>query len=186
MKITGVRKAESMKRAKNSGLIKIIGKPATVQKKADELGATYQINSQNGLVMNDDNAESRRLVEQCYRTTSTMVNPIVDWTDEDVWQFLKHYGCNSNPLYECGYRRIGCVGCPMAAKYRYFEFVRYPKYKANYIRAFDRMLLNMNEHKSWKTGKDVFKWWMGENVNQLTFDDLDEMGAEYDYFWVNQ
>lgn len=186
VKITGVRKAESMKRAKNSGLIKIIGKPATVQKKADEIGATYQITNQSGLVMNDDNAESRRLVEQCYRTTSTMVNPIVDWTDEDVWQFLKHYGCNSNPLYECGYRRIGCVGCPMAAKHRYFEFARYPKYKANYIRAFDRMLLNMNEHKSWKTGKDVFKWWMGENANQLTFDDLDEMGAEYDYFWVNQ
>ena len=33
------------------------------------------------------------MVEHCYRTRKTMVNPIVDWTDEDVWEFLTHYGC---------------------------------------------------------------------------------------------
>lgn len=47
------------------------------------------------------------MVEHCYRTRKTMVNPIVDWTDEDVWEFLTHYGCKSNPLYECGFKRIG-------------------------------------------------------------------------------
>ena len=43
-----------------------------------------------------------------------MINPIVDWTDEDVWQFLKHYGCECNPLYCKGYCRVGCIGCPLA------------------------------------------------------------------------
>ncbi|MCM1220349.1 MAG: phosphoadenosine phosphosulfate reductase family protein [Lachnospiraceae bacterium] len=88
MKITGVRAAESVNRAKNGGLIKIIGKPKTVQKMAENLGADYEITQQNGLVMNMDNNENRRLVEHCYRTTSTMINPILDWSDSDVWEFL--------------------------------------------------------------------------------------------------
>lgn len=92
MLITGVRSAESVNRAKKAGMIKIIGKPKTVQKMAENLGAEYEINQAGGLVMNMDNDENRRLVEHCYRTTMTMINPILDWTDADVWEFLKHYG----------------------------------------------------------------------------------------------
>lgn len=108
-----------------------------------------------------------------------MVNPIVEWEDREVWSFLKYYGCKSNPLYECGYKRIGCIGCPMAGKSRYAEFERYPKYKENYIKAFDRMLVRLNEkalnrNVQWQSGEDVFKWWMGEDSNQLN---LFEMGV---------
>ena len=113
VKVTGVRKAESVSRAQNSGVVKIIGKPRTVEKTAIEAGADYEISPKSGIVMNTDNAASKRVVEQCYRTTSTLINPIVDWSDRDVWEFLGHYGCKSNPLYECGFKRIGCIGCPM-------------------------------------------------------------------------
>lgn len=113
VKITGVRWAESNRRKENSDLVKIIGKPKTTQKFADNIGADYFVTKQGGLIMNDDNDKSRRMVEQCYRTTSTMVNPIVDWTDKEIWDFLRHYGCRSNPLYQCGQKRIGCIGCPM-------------------------------------------------------------------------
>lgn len=175
--ITGVRWAESNKRKKNAGTVKIIGKPKTTQKLAEEIGAGYNINRRDGLIMNDDNDESRRMVEQCYRTTKTIVNPIIDWTDEDVWEFLQHYGCKSNPLYECGFKRIGCIGCPMAGKHRYVEFERYPTFKHNYIAAFDRMLkrrkeLGKNANKDWETGLDVFRWWLQEDFRQITFDDL--------------
>ncbi len=176
VKITGVRWAESKNRRESAGTVKIIGKPKTTQKMANEIGIKYHVNRQGGLIMNDDNDESRRMVEHCYRTTSTMVNPIIDWTDDDVWEFLRHYGCRSNPLYDCGFKRIGCVGCPMAAsKYRYAEFRRYPKYKNNYIKSFDRMLTERRKNNlptEWQSGEDVFRWWMGEDVNQITFDDL--------------
>ena len=95
-----------------------------------------------------------------------------------VGDFLHYYGCKSNPLYECGFNRIGCIGCPVAGKHRYVEFERYPKYKQNYINAFDRMLerrkqLGKDAGMSWQTGQDVFRWWLGEDFNQLTFDDLE-------------
>lgn len=176
VKVTGVRWAESKNRQESAGTVKIIGKPKTTQKMADKIGAKYQVSRQGGLIMNDDNDESRRMVEHCYRTTSTMVNPIVDWTDDDVWEFLRHYGCRSNPLYECGFKRIGCIGCPMASKHRYTEFRLYPKYKNNYIKSFDRMLIerkNGDLPTEWQSGEEVFKWWMQEDPNQITFDDLE-------------
>ncbi len=110
--VTGVRWSESACRKEHSDVVQMIGKPKTTQKLADEIGAEYRVTNQGGLVMNDDNSESRRMVELCYRTNKTIVNPIVDWTDEDVWEFLRHNGCRSNPLYECGFKRIGCIGCP--------------------------------------------------------------------------
>lgn len=175
--ITGVRWAESKNRKTNGGTIKILGRPKTTQKLAEEIGADYDVTHQGGLIMNDDNDVSRRMVEQCYRTTKTIVNPIIDWTDDDVWEFLRHYGCKSNPLYECGFKRIGCIGCPMAGRHRYIEFERYPVYKHNYIAAFDRMLkhrevLGKPANKGWETGLDVFRWWIGEDFRQITFDDL--------------
>ena len=53
------------------------------------------------------------------------------------------------------------------------EFLRYPKYKENYIRAFDRMIARRAErglpivHKS---GEECFTWWVGDNPNQIAFD----------------
>lgn len=163
--ITGVRWSESTRRKEHSDLIQFIGKPKTTQRLAEEIGADYKVTNQGGVILNTDNDESRRMVELCYRTRKTIVNPIIDWTDEDVWEFLNHYGCKSNPLYECNFKRVGCIGCPMAASHRKYEFEMYPKYKIAYIKAFDRMITRRIErglpvNDSWKTGEDVFNWWM--------------------------
>ena len=100
-----------------------------------------------------------------------MVNPIVDWTDSDVWEFLNHYGCKSNPLYQCGAKRIGCIGCPMQTSKRMIqEFDLYPKYKSLYIRTFEKMLKAHPERNyTWKSGIEVFDWWTGFDSNQLMF-----------------
>lgn len=128
--------------------------------------------------MNDDNDKSRRFVEHCYRTTTTLLNPIVEWSDNDVFDFLKHYGCEGNPLYQCGFKRIGCIGCPMANKHRYTQFRLYPIYRQNYVKAFDRMLDHRIEkglEVKWENGEEVMKWWLGEDVNQLTLEELNNV-----------
>lgn len=176
LKITGVRKAESRSRAENCELVKVIGKPKTTQKIAEEIGVDYHVTDKGGLVMNMDNDPNRRLVEHCYRTTSVMVNPIIDWTDDDVWEFLHHYGCEANPLYQCGKSRIGCIGCPMQDfKGMKADFAKYPKYRLNYVRAFDRMIeerKRRNLPTSWETGEDVMRWWVGDDPRQITLEDM--------------
>lgn len=181
VKITGVRWAESIRRAQNSGAIQI---DAKAKKQADNIGAEYNSTPKGDIVLNDDNDASRQLVDSCYRTASTMVNPIIDWSDADVWAFLKHYGCESNPLYQCSFSRIGCIGCPMAKKReRIKEFSLWPQYKRLYILAFEKMLkaIGNNDKITWKTGEDVFKWWMGDDPDQLSmFDNEDIEAALYD------
>lgn len=180
IKVTGVRKAESNSRAKNGGLVKVIGKPKSTIKLAEEMDVEYENNEKGGIVLNLDNDSSRRFVESCYRTTTTLVNPIIDWTDKDVWQFLHYYGCESNPLYQCGFKRIGCIGCPLNTKAQKRELELYPKYKEAYIRAFDKMILRRKERglpTVWNSGEECFTWWIGDDPNQLSFDDY------YDEDW---
>lgn len=126
-----------------------------------------------------DNAD---IMSHCFRTRKTMLNPIVDWTDRDVWDFLHHYGCESNPLYQCGEDRIGCVGCPLSGeKQQEHDFIRYPKIRANYVRAFDRMLkvreAEGKSNGSWTDGESVMRWWLKDDTidGQLSFFDEDEV-----------
>lgn len=139
--VTGVRRAESSNRAATHGVVDINGRPVRTKKLADAMGADYKLNKHGEVIMNDDNDENRRMVEQCYRTQKTMVNPIVDWDDSDVWQFLNGNGIEHCCLYDEGFTRLGCIGCPLSgSKNMTHEFERWPKYKELYIKAFERMI----------------------------------------------
>lgn len=41
------------------------------------------------------------------------VNPIYDWNEWEVWRYIKENDLRYNPLYDKGYRRIGCWCCPL-------------------------------------------------------------------------
>jgi phosphoadenosine phosphosulfate reductase len=41
------------------------------------------------------------------------VNPIADWTDRDVWNYLHEHDLPYNPLHDQGYESIGCAPCTL-------------------------------------------------------------------------
>ena len=160
--VTGVRWAESTSRAQSKDVVNFIGKTKTTIKYADKNGVDYKLNKHGSVILNDDNDDARRMVELCYRTRKTLVNPIVDWEDEDVWQFLQMGGWPHCELYDRGKKRIGCIGCPMN-RHAIEDFEEYPKYKENYLKAFARMI-KANKEKgikcSWETPEEVYRWWL--------------------------
>lgn len=107
---------------------------------------------------------NRRKVEMCYKNNTITVNPIVSWTEAEVWEFHKLFNLNHNCLYDQGCKRIGCIGCPQKGTNGMIEdFKKFPKYKENYLRAFGRMLITREKKglkTSWKTAEDVFNWWI--------------------------
>lgn len=161
---TGVRWAESAKRKNTRGIYEKISSDI-----------------KNRVILNNDNDEKRKLFENCTLKAKRVCNPIIDWTDDDVWGYIDACRIQLNPLYECGFNRVGCIGCQMAGKSRYSEFLRYPKYQEAYIRAFDRMIDERYRRgkmngtwNMWTTGIDVFHWWMEDGVlpGQMEMDDL--------------
>ena len=140
------------------------------------------VNFSTVMLMNDNDAR-RRMTEACMEKNKMTVNPIIDWKNRDIWNYIRSEHVEVCSLYECGYDRIGCIGCPMAAKYRWKEFSDFPKYKQAYMRAFDRMLKkdkNDGKSKKWKNAEDVFLWWMeDENIDgQMSFWDFPEVIPE--------
>lgn len=144
--VTGVRWAESARRKNLHGTVDIKTQSKKIINDALENVEGAKLNNRGGLILNDDNDEARRMVENCFRTRKTIVNPIVDWDDEDVWFFLNEVAqvehcCLYDPPYNK--KRIGCIGCPLAGgKQMRKDFEEYPKYRDNYIRAFQRMIDN--------------------------------------------
>ena len=139
--VTGVRWDESIRRKKLHGVANVNTSSKKIIEDALATNPAAKLNDRGSLIMNDDNDESRRIVENCYRTRKTIINPIVDWTDEDVWEYIHQQNLPYCELYDQGYTRIGCIGCPLAgAEKMKRDFERYPKYRDNYIRAFDRMI----------------------------------------------
>lgn len=92
------------------------------------------------LLMLDDDDRKRRLIERCELKLDMIFNPILDWTDSEVWDFYWNECRHHNPLYQKGYYRGGYVGCPMLGKkQRCKEFADFPVYKELYTHSFERM-----------------------------------------------
>lgn len=158
--ITGVRWAESTKRKENRGIYEAIG------------------GHRDRVVLNNDNDDLRRVTEACASKNKRTVNPIIDWTDGEVWDFLRDRKVACNPLY-CEFGRVGCVGCPMAGKSgREREFLRWPRYLGLYLGAFDRMLRERDDRGKktygWQDAMDVYRWWMEYDVLPGQIDLLEE------------
>ena len=144
---TGVRWNESSRRKKTRGI--------------------YEKNNKvpsRRIILTNDNDDTRRLFENCTLKAKRTVNPIIDWTDDDVWDYISAESIEVNPKYRDGYKRVGCVGCPLSSKCnRMREFEEYPTYKRAYIRAVDKMLDVRNAkglQTEWKNGEEVFEGWV--------------------------
>ena len=90
---------------------------------------------------NDPHVYDCKFIESAKKNKDLICNPIYEWKDSDVWDYIHKNNIKTNPLYEMGYSRVGCVGCPLASyRMRLKEFDDFPHIKAKYIEAFGRML----------------------------------------------
>lgn len=178
--VTGVRWAESYSRKKNQGIITARGKKQDLQPllESDNFAATEK----SGIKLINDNEQSREQIEACPTLHKMVLNPIIDWTDADVWEFIRQENIPYCGLYDEGFLRLGCIGCPMAGQHgRERGFLRWPKYKAAYLLAFAAMLRRRFElglmAGTWRvdtTALDVFRWWMEYDVLPGQMDLLEE------------
>lgn len=124
-----------------------------------------------GIKHTDSRARRRSgFTRACKKGGRITVHPLLRWNDDEIWEYIRTYGISYCRLYDEGFKRLGCVGCPMAgpaAQRRGFE--RWPKIKEAYLRAFGRMIAErerrclMKEPKNWHTPEGVMAWWIEED-----------------------
>ena len=101
-----------------------------------------------------------------------VICPIVFWLDEHVWEFTRFYSVPYCSLYDEGWARLGCVGCPLNNESRIKEFERWPAFERNWKKA---IIANWQKWKDvptlkgtprfqarFATGEEFWTWWMQE------------------------
>lgn len=110
--------------------------------------------------------QTRRVSEACYKDERKhFINPILDWTTEDVWEFIRTRKLPYCELYDQGWKRIGCLFCPCAPSAdRQRHAKEYPAVRRRMVRGFQRLVELRRQPgrkpMSWQTGEELFEWWI--------------------------
>lgn len=124
--LTGVRKAESPKRKKRTAFE---AKNKTVLKK-------------NETLINDYFNENCQSVGNA---SIIQLKPIIDWSDNDVWDYIRKYKLPINPEYKKKCKRVGCIVCPKANfSNNAIPLLEKPKLIDAFIRAREKGSLDIN------------------------------------------
>lgn len=146
--LIGIRKQESARRAKRhevevsnkkfSGSLEQFTEwqQEEIKKKEEKLLRKMK---REGKKVNEDyfSADKENEVRCINGKDSILISPIFEWSEADVWYFLNEVvkvpHCE---LYDQGYKRIGCILCPMSQyKQKVRELKDFPHVKRGWIRA---------------------------------------------------
>lgn len=139
--LIGIRKAESARRAKRNEVEisnqKFSGDLDGLEEYRQEQKAKRMKRKSKKDGVNITNADEEQTLGCIQGKESLLISPIIHWTAQDVWEFLNDVvrvpHCT---LYDEGWTRIGCIGCPMSSyKQKMLENERYPHVKRGWIRA---------------------------------------------------
>lgn len=75
-------------------------------------------------VMAGDSNQRLRSYQKCNAFDRGISAPMLFWTDEDVWSYLRLNNIEYAPVYDMGYPRTGCVFCLFGMEYDKDRFVK--------------------------------------------------------------
>lgn len=139
--LIGIRHKESSRRAKRNEVEisnrKFSGSLDDFEEYRQEQKAKRARRGSKKDGVNITNADNEQTLGCINGKESLLISPIINWSERDVWEFLNDVVSVPHcSLYDDGWKRIGCIGCPMSSrKQKLFEIKRYPHVKRNWIKA---------------------------------------------------
>ena len=111
-----------------------------------------------------------------------LVSPLLYWTSRDVWEFLNSNGIPHCSLYDKGYKRIGCILCPMSGhKQKVREIRDFPHVKTNWIKAIEWLRENKWADTLSKDSEMAFNWWIsGKSFKQFYADEYLQQKIDFE------
>jgi len=107
---------------------------------------------------------NRRMIENCFRhKEKRFLNIIIDWTTTDVWNCLRQREISYCPLYDEGFKRLGCVLCPMTRDVER-QILRWPRIAGLWEKAIKATF--KKGVSSFETPEDLWRWWLDRDSNR--------------------
>jgi phosphoadenosine phosphosulfate reductase len=176
--LIGIRKAESSRRNKRNE-VEVSNRTFSGDMDGFEVWRREKLAPS---VANPDAIESESVTGCIKGKDSLLISPIIYWSDKDVWEFLNDVvSVEHCELYDQGWHRIGCIGCPMSKhKQRIIDFEAFPHVKANWIKAikairrggqgrnslalqpFDKCPTPDDKDREDVIAEYVFDWWLSD------------------------
>lgn len=128
---------------------------------------------------------NRKLVEPCRQPTGKwFIHPVIDWSDDEVWEYIKTYNVPYCSLYDEGFKRIGCVCCPFASeKKKRQDIKRWPNIYKNQWRAGAELAMKRRKRE----GKKLLFNTVDEQMDfWISGKGLKKRAGAYQYFWRNE
>lgn len=93
-----------------------------------------------------------------------LVSPIINWTERDVLEFLNEVvkvpHCK---LYDEGYKRIGCILCPMSNyRQKIRDMQRFPHVKRKWIQTIQKLIDAGYLNRNFTNAEFGFNWWISD------------------------
>lgn len=178
--LTGVRHAESTKRAKRNSVEVSKHKYSGDIETFFEWQAEQVRKKTKNLNLDQFSRDGESEVRCISGKDSIIINPIIEWADRDVWDFLnKVVKVPHCELYDAPYRRyrIGCILCPMSRKIEKLRDIElYPHNKEKWLDVFDYYIRGggvQSELPSSEVTRNGKPRWGGAGVNltpEMLFD----------------
>ncbi len=122
-----------------------------------------------GIRWKESGARSKRkMLESCMRNkTKHFFNIIIDWLDDDVWSYIRQRNIQYCKLYDEGFKRLGCVLCPMRRDTE-IQIQRWPRL----CRAWEKAVkATYKAGGVWKTPEEYWQWWLDRDAPSKNKDD---------------
>lgn len=113
----------------------------------------------------------RGMVESCLRDkTKRYIHPIIDWSNVQVWEYIRARKLRYCSLYDEGWKRLGCVLCPMVRNVNQ-QIARWPKIALAWEHAVKAtfQLLN-NKQYAFHSAQEYWEWWLDRDTPGLNGD----------------
>lgn len=110
-----------------------------------------------------------------------LISPIINWTEREVWQFLNSNNISHCKLYDEGYKRIGCILCPMSNyKQKRKDCQRFPHVRKRWIQAIQKLIDAGYINHNFADAEFGFNWWISDkSFEQYYADEVLQQKIEF-------
>ena len=143
--IIGIRKSESAKRSKRNEL---------------EISGHKYSNT-----FDQFNIDNKDQILCINGKDKILLSPIINWTNSDVWSFIRNNKLEYCSLYDKGYHRIGCMFCPMACtRAKQLDRKNYPGVEKLIKKSIKKLCDDNNYMDNMNHDVDeIFNWWISND-----------------------